>query len=65
MGGEGKKRIRKGSSCHGAAEMNPTRNHEVPDLIPGPAHWVKDPELLSCGVGGRFRLRSGIAMAVV
>ena len=21
---------------------NPTRNHEVVDLIPGPAQWVKD-----------------------
>ena len=30
------------SSHHGAAEMNPTRNHEVVDSIPGPAQWVKD-----------------------
>ena len=22
--------------------MNPTRNHEVAGLIPGPAQWVKD-----------------------
>ena len=24
---------------------NPTRNHEVVGLIPGLAHWVKDPAL--------------------
>ena len=30
------------SSRCGAAEMNPTRNHEVEGLIPGLAQWVKD-----------------------
>ena len=30
------------SSCHGTAEMSPTRNHEVVGLIPGLAQWVKD-----------------------
>ena len=30
------------SSCHGAAKMNPTRNHEVSGLIPGLTQWVKD-----------------------
>ena len=30
------------SSCRGAAEMNPTRNHEVVGSIPGLQQWVKD-----------------------
>ena len=34
------------SSCGGAAETNPTRNHEVVGLIPALAQWVKDPALL-------------------
>ena len=33
------------SSCCGALETNPTRNHEVVGLIPGLALWVKDPAL--------------------
>ena len=32
------------SHC-GSAEINPTCLHEVVDLIPGLAQWVKDPEL--------------------
>ena len=36
----------RGSSCHGTAEMNPTRNHEVAGLTPGLAQWVKDLALL-------------------
>ena len=33
------------SSRSGAAEMNPTRNHEVAGLIPGLAQSVKDQAL--------------------
>ena len=35
----------KWSSHRGAAEMNPTRNHEVAGSIPGLARWVRDPAL--------------------
>ena len=31
-----------GSSRHGAAEVNLTRNNEVTGSIPGLAQWVKD-----------------------
>ena len=34
------------SSCRGAAEMNPTRNHAVSGSIPGLDQWVKNPALL-------------------
>ena len=33
------------SSCCGAAETNPTRNHGVSGSIPGLAQWVEDPVL--------------------
>ena len=42
---EDRKRKEVWSSCLGAAEMNPTRNHEVVGSIPGLAQWVKDPAL--------------------
>ena len=35
-----------GSSCRGAAETNPTRNHEAEGSIPVLSQWVKDPALL-------------------
>ena len=38
-------RTRQRSSCCGAVEMNPTRNHEVLGSIPGLAQWVQDPVL--------------------
>ena len=37
--------IGSGSSHRGAAETNPTRNHEVPGSIPGLAWWVEEPAL--------------------
>ena len=43
-----KKRFKKKErrSRRGAAEMNPTRNHDVLGCIPGLAQWVKDLALL-------------------
>ena len=40
-----KKKKKKWSSCRGAVETNPTRNHVVSGSIPCLAQWVKDPVL--------------------
>ena len=37
----GKELLQLGSSCRGAAETKPTRNHEVAGSIPGLTQWVK------------------------
>ena len=49
LSGQGGSRIQTyiwGSFHRGAAETNPTSNHEAVGLIPGLPLWVKDPALL-------------------
>ena len=38
--------IRSRGSRRGAAEMHPTRNHEIVGSIPSLVQWVRDPVLL-------------------
>ena len=40
-----KKERKKGRSCHGTAEMNPTRKHEFVGSIPDLTQWVEDTAL--------------------
>ena len=45
------------SFCHGTAEMNPTRNHEVSGSIRGLPQWLKGSSVaVSCGIGHRRSL---------
>ena len=37
-----KNKILRERSCHGSAEANLTRNHEVVGSIPGFTWWIKD-----------------------
>ena len=57
-----KKEINRSYPC-GAAETNPTSNHEVAGLIPGLARWIKNPELLWYRL--QTQLGSCITVAVV
>ena len=53
------------SSCHGAAETNPTRNHEVLGSIPGLAQWIKGLCCHELWCRLLMRLGSHIAVALV
>ena len=50
-------------SRHGAAEMNPTRNHEAVGSIPGLAQWFKDPHCRELWCRSQMWLISGVAVA--
>ena len=53
------------SSCHGAAERNLTRNHEVAGSVPGLAHQIKDPGCHELWCQSQMQLRPSIVVAVV
>ena len=53
------------SSRHGAAEMHPTRNHEVVGLISGITQWVRIQRCCELWCRLQMWLGNGIAVAVV
>ena len=53
-----------GSSCHGTAETNPTRNHEVAGSTPGLTQWVKGLSFRELWCRSQTRLGSGVAVAL-
>ena len=53
------------SSHRGAAETNPTRNHEVAGSIPGLAQWLRIRHCHELWCGSQTQLGSDVAVAVV
>ena len=58
------KKVEIGHSRCGAAEVNPTRNHEVAGSIPGLAQWLRIWHCRELWCRSQMRLGSGIAVAV-
>ena len=56
--------IKHGSSCCGAAEMSPTRNHEDVGSIPDLAQWVRDLAFHELWCRSKMQLGSHIAVSV-
>ena len=52
------------SSCHGAVEMNPIKNHEVVGSIPGLTQWVKIWHCCELWCRSQMQLRSDVAVVV-